>query len=178
MGPALILCLISFLFKGFNYRFNALADGEGENELNRAFSTIFSSNMTFSVIPLLRATFPSLRPWLVSGQIYFCPIPLLKLKCFLICWQPGDRDTGSKQARATMERIGLELLEKSKKSLQTVEKVDKSTLKGRDILTLLLRANMATDLLEHQRMSDEEVVSRKSFPRCRANFITPLKMLI
>ncbi|RXW13391.1 hypothetical protein EST38_g12458 [Candolleomyces aberdarensis] len=121
---------------GFNYQFNALADGEEENELNRAFSTIFSSNMTFSVIPLLRATFPSLR------------------------WLPADRDAGSKQARATMERIGRELLDKSKKSLQTVEKVDKSTLKGRDILILLLRANMATDIPEHQRMSDQEVVSQ------------------
>lgn len=64
-----------------------------------------------------------------------------------------------------MDRISRELVEKSKKSLQTVEKVDKSTLKGRDILTLLLRANMATDIPDHQRMSDEEVVSRKVFSR-------------
>jgi hypothetical protein len=77
-----------------------------------------------------------------------------------------------------MERIGRELLEKSKKSLQSVEKVEKSTLKGRDILTLLLRANMATDLPEHQRMSDEEVVSRKLSPRCYACLKTPLRNLL
>jgi hypothetical protein len=65
------------LFKGFNYHFNALADGEGENELNRAFSTIFSSNMTFSIIPLMRATFPSLRPWLVSERLYLYPFLFL-----------------------------------------------------------------------------------------------------
>jgi hypothetical protein len=77
-----------------------------------------------------------------------------------------------------MERIGRELLEKSKQSLQSVEKVEKSTLKGRDILTLLLRANMATDLPEHQRMSEEEVVSRKLSRRCYAYRDTPLRILI
>ena len=76
--------------------------------------------------------------------------------------QPEMRDDGSKQARSTMDRIGRELLESSKKNLQTSGKVEKSTLKGRDILTLLLRANMATDIPEHQRMRDGEVLARTS----------------
>ncbi|KAJ2921253.1 hypothetical protein H1R20_g15838, partial [Candolleomyces eurysporus] len=121
---------------GFNYQFNALANGEEQNELNRAFSAIFSSNMEFSIITFLRLGFPSLR------------------------WVPEMKDDGSKQARATMDRVGRELLESSKKNLQTSGKVEKSALKGRDILTLLLRANMATDVPEHQRMSDEEVLAQ------------------
>ena len=73
--------------------------------------------------------------------------------------QPEWKDDGSKQARATMDKVGREILDKSKGNLQTSgEKVEKSArLKGRDILTLLLRANTATDIREHQRMSDEEV---------------------
>ncbi|KAJ2913200.1 hypothetical protein MD484_g7214, partial [Candolleomyces efflorescens] len=124
---------------GFNYQFNSLADGEGKNELNHAFSTIFSSNMEFSFITFLRLGFPSLR------------------------WIPEWKDDGSKQARATMDKVGRELLDKSKENLQTSGgKVEKSSerLKSRDILTLLLKANMATDIPEHQRMNDDEVLAQ------------------
>ena len=78
--------------------------------------------------------------------------------------QPEWKDDGSKQARATMDKVGREILDKSKGNLQTSgEKVEKSArLNGRDILTLLLRANTATDIREHQRMSDDEVLARTS----------------
>jgi hypothetical protein len=78
--------------------------------------------------------------------------------------QPEWKDDGRKEARATMDKVGREILDKSKRNLQTSgEKVEKSArLKGRDILTLLLRANTATDIREHQRMSDEEVLARTS----------------
>ena len=56
------------IWLAFDYRFNALAKGEEENELNRAFSAIFSSNMEFSIITFLRLGIPSLR-WVV---IIFC----------------------------------------------------------------------------------------------------------
>lgn len=37
-------------------------------------------------------------------------------------------------------------------------------LEGRDLLTLLVKANMGADLLEHQRLSDEDVIARTFTP--------------
>lgn len=39
-------------------------------------------------------------------------------------------------------------------------KADKKSLKRRDLLSLLLRANTSHDLPAHQRMSDEDVMAR------------------
>ena len=64
-----------------------------------------------------------------------------------------------------MQRIGMELLQEKKteimreKSTGTVEKKD---LQGRDLLTLLIKANMATDIPDGQRLSDEEILARAS----------------
>jgi hypothetical protein len=52
-----------------------------------------------------------------------------------------------------MNRIGRQLLRESKASIH-----DKSM--GRDLLTLLVKANMATDLPESQRLSDDDVLAR------------------
>ena len=40
--------------------------------------------------------------------------------------------------------------------------VDKNTVRGRNLLSLLIKANMATDIPDNSRMTDEEVLSRKS----------------
>ncbi len=39
---------------------------------------------------------------------------------------------------------------------------DGNSLHGRDLLTLLIKANMSTDIPESQRLSDEDVLARKS----------------
>ena len=62
-----------------------------------------------------------------------------------------------------MRRIGLKLIAEKKASIlqtsgQTVEKKD---VHGRDLLTLLIKANMATDIPESQRLTDEEVLARE-----------------
>ncbi|KAF6758735.1 cytochrome P450 [Ephemerocybe angulata] len=122
---------------GFNYKFNALAKGEDASELNKAFAKVFESNSTqFSMIPMIRAMVPALR------------------------WLPAERDAESNKARATMDRIAKELLETSQEELRKTGKVDKASLKSRDLLTLLLRANTATDIPEHQRMSDADVLAQ------------------
>lgn len=36
-------------------------------------------------------------------------------------------------------------------------------LRSRDLLTLLIKANMAEDIPEHQRLSDEDVLARACF---------------
>jgi hypothetical protein len=59
-----------------------------------------------------------------------------------------------------MDRIGRELLIETKTDLKKSGRVDKDSLKARDLLTILVRANMATDIPEHQRMSDTDVLAR------------------
>ncbi|KAF9036827.1 cytochrome P450 [Panaeolus papilionaceus] len=122
---------------GFNYKFNALTTDPENNELNRAFSTIFKSNTSFSVIPIIRGMIPALR------------------------WLPAERDAESKTARDTMDRIGKKLLSDSKASLNDSDEKNTWTngKRSRDLLSLLLRANMSTDLPASQRMSDEDVLA-------------------
>ena len=63
-----------------------------------------------------------------------------------------------------MTRIGKELIADAKAAAlaSTTDKggIEKSSLRGRDLLSLLVKANMATDLPESQRMSDEDVLAR------------------
>ncbi|TFK25770.1 cytochrome P450 [Coprinopsis marcescibilis] len=121
---------------GFNYHFDALASDPKKNELNKAFSKIFDTNTKMSIIPVLRALIPALR------------------------WLPADRDAESKAARDTMDRIGEELLRNSKAELSKQGSLGKDSVKGKTLLTLLLRANMASDLPESQRMVDEDVLAQ------------------
>ena len=65
-----------------------------------------------------------------------------------------------------MQRIGMELLQEKKASILSEKStggVEKKDLQGRDLLTLLIKANMATDIPDSQRLSDEEVIARTSF---------------
>uniref|UniRef100_A0A8H7Y1G3 Cytochrome P450 n=1 Tax=Psilocybe cubensis TaxID=181762 RepID=A0A8H7Y1G3_PSICU len=119
---------------GFNYRFNALTNGK--NELNDAFKVLFQSSTR---IPLIKALIPALRVI------------------------PSEGDTKAKVAMTTMKRIANELLRDSKMGLMAEDnniKMDDYSLKRRDLLSLLVRANTSKDLPAHQRMSDEDVMAQ------------------
>ncbi|KAJ4499391.1 cytochrome P450 [Lentinula lateritia] len=119
---------------GFNYRFNAL-DSTEPDELSKAFSVIFGISSRFTLWNDLLSTFINLS------------------------FQPSTSDSVKKEAQVTMERIGRDLLRQSKAHLAaTGEKGD--GWRARDLLSLLVRSNMSKDILEHQRMSDEDVISR------------------
>jgi len=68
---------------------------------------------------------------------------------------PNRRERETKAARATMDRIGRELIADKKRALAAGEKGA-----GRDLLSLLMQANMDKDLPDHLRMSDDEVLGR------------------
>jgi hypothetical protein len=53
-------------------------------------------------------------------------------------------------------RIGRQLLHESKKDMKTNE-----NRRGRDLLSLLVRANTASELPPSQRLSDEDVLARE-----------------
>ena len=64
-----------------------------------------------------------------------------------------------------MRRIGAELVAKKKAAIIASSKkggidLSKRDVEGRDLLTLLIKANMASDIPENQRLSDEEVIAR------------------
>jgi hypothetical protein len=60
-----------------------------------------------------------------------------------------------------MARIGETLLRESHDAIRAEsDVVGKSSWKRKDLLSLLMRANMATDLPPNQRMADEDVLAR------------------
>ena len=82
----------------------------------------------------------------------------------------------------SMNRVGKQLLLDSKAAILGDgggnEKVEKSSWPGRDLLSLLLRANMSTDLPPNQRMTEEDVLARE-YPRsCRSPVLRLLNGLV
>ncbi|KAI0933177.1 hypothetical protein AcV7_004723 [Taiwanofungus camphoratus] len=125
---------------GFNYRFNALDEKGTTNILHHAIEVMFQSLGEFSVVSVLQGIFPVLR----------------KL--------PDLRTQSMVDAQNAMRHIGMQLVAEKKTAIrqasQDNEKGDGKALQGRDLLTLLIKANMATDLQEDQRLSDEDVLAQ------------------
>lgn len=123
---------------GFNYRFDALGQTKETNELNDAFQTIFRADAQLTLRAVLGNAFPR-----IARRI------------------PSERGRQVGRARDVMHRIGLQLV-KDKKAAILAEKsgMEKKDLQGRDLLTLLLKANMATDIPDSQRLSDEDVLAQ------------------
>lgn len=65
-----------------------------------------------------------------------------------------------------MREIGARIVGEKKvaimNSTQGIVEKDNRNVKSKDLLTLLLRANMAEDLPENQRMSDGDLAARES----------------
>ena len=70
-----------------------------------------------------------------------------------------------------MRRIGMQLIQEKKAAIiheraekneqrKSFDRIERRDLQSRDLLTLLIKANMATDIPESQRLSDEDVLAR------------------
>ncbi|KAI0329991.1 cytochrome P450 [Cubamyces sp. BRFM 1775] len=128
---------------GFNYAFNSLHPQEGKpNELNQAFQAIFSVPTKFTLMMIVRNLFPAL-------DIF-----------------PDERTRSVDRAQEVMRRIGSQLIREKKAEIQREmsesknRSVARNDVQGRDLLTLLLKANMATDIPDNQRLSDEDVLAQ------------------
>ncbi|KAH9910538.1 cytochrome P450 [Epithele typhae] len=131
---------------GFNYEFNVINPKGGPNELSEAFSQIFNPANKPSVMTGLRLLFPILSNIMLDAD-------------------------SRRQAKAqdSMRKTGMQLIQEKKEAIAAEGKMgeakldgfDGPDLRGRDILTLLLKANMATDIPESQRLSDEDVLARE-----------------
>ena len=67
-------------------------------------------------------------------------------------------------AKRTMSQIGEQLLMEAKAAALTSAtergEIEKNNLRGRDLLSLLVKANLATDNPQSQRLTDKDVVAR------------------
>ncbi|KAI0768802.1 cytochrome P450 [Trametes elegans] len=127
---------------GFNYDFNALNPQGTANELSVAFRQLFSNASPFSLVAMLRLWFPIL-------QII-----------------PNKQARRANEAASVISRVGRDLVVGKKRAIvkDTLEQhrdgVERKDLQGRDLLTLLIKANMAKDLPESQQLSEEAVIGQ------------------
>ncbi|PPQ72758.1 hypothetical protein CVT24_012798 [Panaeolus cyanescens] len=116
---------------GFNYNFNALTHPD-EDELSRAFATTLMAPQSMSLALMVKLTIPGFS------------------------WLPAEGDAETRDAKKIMDNIARKLLSDSKAALN----VDKTSTGSKDLLSLLVRANMSTEIPESQRMSDEDVLAQ------------------
>ncbi|EJU01602.1 cytochrome P450 [Dacryopinax primogenitus] len=124
---------------GFGYDFESLF--HDKNELAFAVRELFRTQMENRWLNMIRLFFPILR--------LFLPEPDLQVR---------------KRSMQTMRRVGMELIQKKKAEVARSKVGEKETsgtvVGGRDILSALIRANMASDVLPTHRLTDEEVLSQ------------------
>ncbi|KAI0725523.1 cytochrome P450 [Fomitopsis betulina] len=130
---------------GFNYEFHALNQENKPNELRHAFDDMFRavSGEGLSTLSLLQNYFPILR---------------------LI---PNQRATRTDAAQGVARRIGMQLISEKKAAILRAaaasgdeKEISGKSLVDRDLLTLLIKANMSTDIPEAQRLSDEDMLAQ------------------
>ncbi|KAJ7082474.1 cytochrome P450 [Mycena epipterygia] len=121
---------------GFNYDINALGakDDDAPDELMEAFDDAAKASGVLGIMGFLQLRFRTLRS-----------IPT---------------KTGNivNKFQAVMARIGRQLLAESKRDI--VENGAFETGRGRDLLSLLVRANMSKEIPASQQLSDEDVIAQ------------------
>ncbi|CAE6450061.1 unnamed protein product [Rhizoctonia solani] len=121
---------------GFGYEFHSL-EGTDEDELAKAFMGVFNSN--------------DKKP------------STIRLFFMIICHRLGIPTKVSRRLKAnlaTIRRIGMRIVEDKKTILQQNKGGEES--QGRDLLTLLIKSNIAPDVEKDQVMTDEEIFGQIS----------------
>ncbi|KAJ7106475.1 cytochrome P450 [Mycena crocata] len=121
---------------GFNYQFHSMENRP--NDLSEVLSQLFQSptSQRDRMFRLFQAMVPILRIIPVPGDQLFY------------------------KARSRMFGIGREIVEKNKLACKESMEADKPFSGRRDLLSLLLKANLATDIPDHQRLSNDEVIGQ------------------
>lgn len=126
---------------GFGYDFNSIADGE-KNELGKAFARLFTPPSRLPILDVLAERIPILR----------------------IIPTKDSRITA--ESKEVMARVGRQLVEEKRATILAEASVSgnlqKKEFKGKDILSVIVKANMATDVKDTERMSDQEVIDQIS----------------
>ncbi|KIO34091.1 hypothetical protein M407DRAFT_64709, partial [Tulasnella calospora MUT 4182] len=125
---------------GFDYEFNSLTEFE-RDELVRAFIDVFAPSSSPNMLGLLAYYFPILK------------------------FIPNERAKAIARSKAVMRRIGTKLVKDKREAILAssgVDKIGKKSVVGRDLLTVLIKANMATDVKDSERLTDQEVMDQIS----------------
>ncbi|KIO26748.1 hypothetical protein M407DRAFT_74044 [Tulasnella calospora MUT 4182] len=124
---------------GFDYAFDTLNQGETD-ELVRAFMDLFA---------------PMQNPPTLAFVVAM--IPLLRLF-------PNERAKVTARSTAVMTRVGARLLQEKRAavlaSASSADGVEKKSVAGNDLLSVLIKANMATDIKDSERMTNVEVIGQ------------------
>ncbi|KIY68833.1 cytochrome P450 [Cylindrobasidium torrendii FP15055 ss-10] len=115
---------------GFGYNFHGLDDNVGKTELQIAFDAAAKSSV---VLRMIQAKLPFFRLF------------------------PMGNSSMLREAQKSMDRIGARLLAEAKSMITLGEKMSGG---GRDMLSLLVRANTSSDLPAHQKLSDKDVITQ------------------
>ncbi|KAH9891880.1 cytochrome-450 hydroxylase [Cubamyces lactineus] len=121
---------------GFDYHFNAIHDQS--NELFMAYKDMFEtaiSQQKGSLWDLLALYFP------ILDKIW-----------------PGERYLVVKKSHEVINRVAGRLIQEKKRKIEEAEKVG-SVYAGKDLLSALLKSNVAVDLPPDQRISDEDILN-------------------
>ncbi|KAJ6481952.1 cytochrome P450 [Mycena sanguinolenta] len=122
---------------GFNYEFHALADTSRPEKMTEALTNLLHSPNTRRNLMFveLQSLIPALK---------FLPLPGRKAMA---------------TAHAAMHSIASQIVSDSKRNIlaQAEKSFDSSK---RDLLSVLLKANMSTSVPAHQRMSDAELIAQ------------------
>ncbi|KAH8990773.1 cytochrome P450 [Lactarius akahatsu] len=125
---------------GFSHSFGSLHQ-EGTHEMTEGFRKSMSFN-PFSFRFMIPALFPPAR---------------------II---PTDRSRALSSTINATRALGKDLITRKKSEILASAEVDakggveKRNIQGRDLLSLLIKANMATDIPDSARMSDEEILAQ------------------
>ncbi|KAJ8487232.1 hypothetical protein ONZ51_g4301 [Trametes cubensis] len=121
---------------GFDYHFNAIHDQS--NELFMAYKDMFEtaiSQQKGSLWDLLALYFP------ILDKIW-----------------PGERYLVVKRSHEVINRVAGRLIQEKKRKIEEAEKSG-SVYAGKDLLSALLKSNIAIDLPPDQRISDEDILN-------------------
>ncbi|KAF8209632.1 cytochrome P450 [Mycena galopus ATCC 62051] len=124
---------------GFNYDFHSLGTDStnARDELHEAFASISTaSDKQKALVDMMKGEIPLLRRIVPRSK----------------------SDKVIDDAQAVMRRIGQGLLRDSRQKIAEGHSADSAG--SRDLLSLLVRANMAKDIPESQRLSEEDVLAQ------------------
>ncbi|KAH9005440.1 cytochrome P450 [Lactarius hatsudake] len=126
---------------GFDYAFNSLySPDEKQNELYESIRSMITIKVEFMF--LLQLFFPLFRPI------------------------PTARSRALNRSLEVIRRIGSQLIQDKKAAVlaelssDASGVVEKRDVQGHDLLSLLIKSNIASDIPESKRMSDEEILSQ------------------
>ena len=81
--------------------------------------------------------------------------------------QPTDRNRAIACMHKSIRSIGQNVISQKKDEILSSSEIDskgrveKKNIQGRDLLSLLIKANMATDIPDNARMTDEDIMARE-----------------